>query len=195
MVFLIRAFIACEISDEVRKGLSDIQEKLKKGVQFTRANPSWVKVDSMHLTLKFLGEIPETRIDEIEGAMKQAAEEAAAFEIGVKGLGVFPHEHNPKVLWIGVKRGRQKIEELQSRLDDALEHIGFEKERRPFHPHFTLARIKSPRGSRQLMDIMKSHSGEDAGTCGIDRLILFKSQLHPKGAIYTRLKEVIFPTQ
>jgi len=192
---MIRSFIALELSREIYKNLDQLIENLKKGVQFTPAKPNWVKPKSIHLTLKFLGNIEERKVEGIGEVLKKAACETHPFLIRIRGLGVFPHPRKPRVLWCGITKGEQQTQRLQKRIDRSLAPLGFEKEKRPFHPHLTLARIKTLRGSAALMNIIKTHENALVGECPINRIILFKSQLHPDGAIYTRLLEENFPVE
>lgn len=189
---MIRSFIALELSSEIYKNLGQLIANLKKGVQFTSARPSWVNPESIHLTLKFLGNIEEAMIDPIAEVMTKAANETHPFTIRIRDLGVFPNPRQPRVLWCGMTKGEDQTISIQTKIDRGLATLGFEKETRPFHPHLTLARIKSLKGVSQLMDIVKTHQNSQVGECRIDRVILFKSELHPSGAVYTKLKEVLF---
>ncbi len=161
-------------------------------MQFTPARPSWVRPASIHLTLKFLGEIKEEEIERINAQLRSVAAETAPFQLSVKKLGVFPNEKFPRVLWIGIQQGHDAVVALQQKVEEALVQLGFPAENRPFHPHLTLARIKSLRGTRQMMDVVKSHENSEAGGCRADRVILFKSVLKPTGAVYTRIHEALF---
>jgi 2'-5' RNA ligase len=189
---MIRSFIALELSPEIYKNLGQLIDNLKKGVQFTSARPSWVNPESIHLTLKFLGNIEETMIDPIAEIMTKAANETHPFTIRIRDLGVFPNPRQPRVLWCGMTKGEDQTISIQTKIDRGLSTLGFEKETRPFHPHLTLARIKSLKGVSQLMDIVKTHQNSLVGECRFDRVILFKSELHPSGAVYTKLKEILF---
>lgn len=187
---MIRSFIALELSEEIYRNLGKLIESLKKGVQFTPSRPSWVKPESIHLTLKFLGNIDENMVAPISEVVKTAAEETSAFTIRIRDLGVFPDERRPRVLWCGMTKGEMQTTTLQKKIDRSLLSLGFEKEKRPFHPHLTLARIKSLKGTAALMNIIKANQQNSfVGECQIDRLILFRSELHPDGARYTKLFE------
>ena len=184
---MIRSFIALELSDEIYKGLAELINALKKGVHFTPAHPKWVNPESIHLTLKFLGNIEEGMVDKIGEVLKRIAADTEPFLLKVRNLGVFPDERRPRVLWVGTTAGDEETRSLQKRIDDALSPLGFDREKRPFHPHLTLARIKSLKGTAAMMSVFKSHKNKYVGECQIDRVILFKSELHPEGARYTKL--------
>jgi 2'-5' RNA ligase len=151
-----------------------------------------VRPESIHLTLKFLGEIKEEEIEPIGARLRSVAAGTPPFHLSVKKLGVFPNEKFPRVLWIGIEQGREAVLTLQQKVEEGLVQLGFPPENRPFHPHLTLARIKSLRGTRELMDVVKSHENSEAGECPVDRVILFKSDLKPTGAVYTRMREATF---
>jgi 2'-5' RNA ligase len=187
---MIRSFIALELSGEIYQNLGKLIENLKKGVQFTSSRPSWVRPESIHLTLKFLGNIEENMVAPISEVVKKAAGETLPFTIRIRDLGVFPDERRPRVLWCGMTKGVEQTLDLQKKIDRGLAPLGFEQEKRPFHPHLTLARIKSLKGTSALMNVIKSHQEKShIGECLIDRIILFRSELHPDGARYTRLFE------
>lgn len=189
---MIRTFIALELSDEIYENLGKLIEDLKKGVHFTPALPNWLRPKSIHLTLKFLGNIEESMVEEIGEVLKRAASESHPFTLRIRGLGVFPGPRRPRVLWCGVTKGEKQTVPLQKKIDRWLLPLGFEKERRPFHPHLTLARIKSLKGAGALMNIIKAHQQSYVGECLIDKVILFRSQLHPEGARYSKLFEAPF---
>ena len=185
-----RTFIALELSDEIRKKLGALIQDLRTAVQFTPARPKWVRPESIHLTLKFLGQIEETMVEPIGEVMKKAALETPPFNIKVRNLGVFPHERKPRVLWTGLSSGGEQTERLQQKLESGLIPLGFEAEKRPFHPHLTLARIKALRGTGPMMKVLANHKRRFVGENYIDKLALYKSELHPSGAVYTPLVEV-----
>ncbi len=189
---MIRTFIALELSDEIHRKLAQLIDDLKKGVQFTPARPKWVRPESIHMTLKFLGNIEENMVDRIAEVLKHAAAETEPFLLKVRNLGVFPDERRPRVLWVGVTNGDEETCALQKKIDEGLSPLGFDREKRPFHPHLTLARIKSLRGTAAMMGVVRSHKSRYVGECQIDRIILFRSELHPEGARYTKLAELPF---
>lgn len=189
---MIRSFIALELSDDMRRNLAKLIEDLKKGMQFTSAYPSWVSPEGIHLTLKFLGNIEEGMVDKIAEALEKIAAGTQPFLLKVRNLGVFPNARQPRVLWTGVTDGDRETCALQQKIDDAMATLGFELEGREFHPHLTLARIKSLKGTAAMMNIVEIHKSRYVGECMMDRLILFKSELHPDGARYTRLAEAKF---
>ena len=183
----IRCFLAVEISDEVRQAAGRLVERLRKGIQFTKAYPSWVKMENQHFTLVFLGNQPAEHVERIQAALADLPAKIAPFRVEVGGLGAFPNERSPKVLWLGVREGTEAFADLYEKTVARLVPIGFEPDKRPYHPHLTLARIKSIRGIGEMMDVVRSHRDERCGEYTASGLTLFRSQLHPAGAIYTPL--------
>ncbi len=188
----IRTFIAVETGKAPREKLAELLNRLRKASQFTSARPSWVKPENIHITLKFLGNIEEEMVAQIESHMNEIAYRSCAFDVSAGGLGVFPNKRQPRILWLGIKKGKEELQEIQELLERKFISLGFEPERRTFHPHLTLARIKYLKGTSPLMDIVEKHQAySEIGNWHVDRLILFKSDLHPDGAIYTPIKEFI----
>jgi 2'-5' RNA ligase len=189
----IRAFLALEISDEARQGVENLAEQVRKGAQFTPARPSWTRPESMHLTLKFLGQIEEGFVERVAQRLEPACAALAPFEYGVRGLGVFPSHRRPRVVWIGVTKAAEELRRLHAVVEEQLAGLGVPRDQREFHPHLTLARLKSLTGAAALMKIVSTHGRQWCGQSRAERLVFFKSQLDPEGAIYTRLRE--FPFQ
>ena len=185
----IRCFLAVEISNEVRQAAARLQGNVRKGVQFTKAHPSWVNTENQHFTIVFLGNQTTEQIERIKTALADLPREVAPFNVEVGGLGVFPNEHSPRVLWLGVRKGAEAFAALYQKVVARLVPTGYEPEGRAYHPHLTLARIKSYRGTAEMMAVVHSHMTEICGEFTASGLTLFRSQLHPDGAVYTRLAE------
>ena len=190
---VLRLFIAVDISDAQRAAVGELLRDLQKGAQFTKAHPAWVGPDAMHLTLHFLGGVDSARVPALVSGVETALAGAGgaggvgAFDFALRGLGVFPHPHAPKVLWVGVKEGREALCDLAQRIESALVPWGYEPERRAFHPHLTLARIKSMSGAGALMDVIHGHRAAAPGVGRVDHVTLYRSELKPTGAVYTAL--------
>jgi RNA 2',3'-cyclic 3'-phosphodiesterase len=183
----LRLFIATDLSADQRAACAQLIENLRKGVQFTKAYPKWVEPNAMHLTLKFLGDVDSARVPQIAQALDPVASTIKAFTMGFKGLGVFPSERQPRILWVGVQAGHREVLQLQFGVERALNALGFPPEDRPFHPHLTLARIKSTRGAEALMDVVHSHRDSDLGQATVDHMTLYQSTLLPEGPVYKAL--------
>ncbi len=180
----IRSFIAIELSLPVKTKIEDIQRKLKSSASDVR----WVRTESIHLTLKFLGTIEEEQIPEITGSIEQCCTASVPFALTVHTLGVFPSEKNPRVIWIGAEDSTGTLARLQQGLEKKLSTIGCKEEKRPFSPHLTLGRIKSPKGKKELMQRLAEHINCECGTLAAQEICLFKSDLRPGGAIHTKLR-------
>jgi 2'-5' RNA ligase len=183
----IRSFLAVELTPELRAKIADLLGRLQKGAQFTGAHPVWVKPENVHLTLKFLGQTDDAQRLAVTAAMRAAARRHGPHVVRIKGLGVFPSERAPRVLWVAVKRCDPLLA-LQRDVEAAVEPLGWPPEGRAFSPHLTLARIKSQRRSQALMSVVESHSRWEIGDWPIREVVLFQSMLHPSGSIYTLLE-------
>lgn len=146
-----------------------------------------VDSSSMHVTLKFLGDTPVDQIDEIGSAIAKIASSHDRFLVKLHGVGVFPHEQRPSVLWIGMRHAETLVDmvgEIERRLSD----FNFAPERRAFSPHLTLARVKA-RPPQSLFDLLSAHQEREFGEFAVDAVTLYQSELTPKGAVYTVLKK------
>ena len=178
-----RTFIAVSIDSAVK----DRIQVFIKELQHFSAAVRWIRPEGMHLTLKFLGEIPPGRIDGICAALDTVAAGFSPFAIQVKGTGVFPpHSRSPRVIWAGMTEAPELMT-LQEQLDRALEDLGFPRETRAFHPHLTLGRVKSPRQLSPLLEHLFEHRETDFGTVQLGAVTLFESRLKPQGAEYTQI--------
>ena len=183
---MIRSFLAIELPKAVLRKIEEVQADLKSA----RADVRWVSPEKIHLTLKFFGNIEESRIDSIFRAIQEPLRNTSPFSIRVQGIGAFPHVKNPRVIWLGLITDGQNLTSLQKQIETQLEKIGFQSEDRPFHPHLTLGRTKSSRGKDELAGRMEKHKEEEFGDLQVERVILFKSDLKPSGPIYTPLGDV-----
>ncbi|MFB3904667.1 MAG: RNA 2',3'-cyclic phosphodiesterase [Acidobacteriota bacterium] len=181
---MIRSFVAVSLPPEVRARLEEYGKELKSlGLYGT-----YPKADSFHLTLKFLGNIPEQKVDPVGAALERAVVGIAPFQLQVRGLGVFPNPSSARVVWIGVEQS-EPLALLQERVEQGLESLEFPREDRPFRPHLTLARLKSKDNLKALQAYLREVGpSAAAGTVPVDEIALFRSDLRPDGARYTRLR-------
>ena len=186
----IRSFIAIELPEEAKRGLAKLRRALEKDEhKFVK----WVDPGGIHLTLKFLGNIPSKRIAEITEATEKATQGTPPFHLEISGLGVFPSLKQVRVFWVGIGGELDKLSRLQQSIDSALAALGFAKEERPFVPHLTLARIRegtSPPERRSFGELVDSTTFEDKYPVEVEAIRLMRSQLTPAGAIYTCLSVV-----
>lgn len=184
-----RVFVAAELPKQILQAAGEIQQQLKACGLSLR----WVKPQGMHLTLKFLGEIEPDRLPEAIGAMQQAALFEPSLTLRIQGLGVFPSLRRPRVLWIGLQGAIERLLGLQRRLEDHFAAHGFKREERSFQAHLTLARIAHDTRGEETAQLEQAidQVGQFAPLAfNLTEMILFKSVLHPQGAIYTRLQNV-----
>jgi 2'-5' RNA ligase len=185
-----RIFIAIDLLPEIRRWLGNAQLGLQSAVP--AGTVRWVEVGGIHLTLKFLGEIPAGRIDAVRGAMDRSREGVQPFSLTVEGVGCFPNIVRPRVVWAGV-RGEPLLGDLQRRLEDNLQAAGFQKELRAFSPHLTLGRVKDGASDAQLRKIgaaVGSAQTDPPAAMDVSALCLFRSVLRPQGSQYSILYRV-----
>jgi len=197
---MIRAFLAVELTDDLRNHLAQVQQDLKQGL--SRGIPktlriSWVQPASLHLTIKFLGDMEESSIEPLRAAIAQVTEEGRSIQIPLERLGVFPRPQQPRVVWVGPsERWEQgdeamKLASLHRSIEACCQSAGFGPEDRPLSPHLTLARIKE--GERDVGRLLAQSGMLDhsltIGSLDLHAIVLMKSDLRPTGPIYTKLWE------
>jgi len=180
---MIRSFIAIDLPEETLQKLAAIQEQLKQ----SRAGVRWVKPGSIHLTLKFLGNIHPTQVDDIAAAAAQVVEADSPLTLCSAGLGAFPSQHKPRVIWVGLGGEIERLADIQANLEKALEPLGFAREGRGFRPHLTIGRVKDRHRLQSLIEAMSTLELPEFNSFDADEIILYKSDLRPTGAIYTKL--------
>ena len=186
----VRSFIAIELPDELKVGLTQLEAQLKMSKQ---PWVKWVNPYSIHLTLKFLGSIAVDRISEITSAMEGAIQGISPFRLEVKDLGVFPNLRRVQVAWVGISGEVDKLSQLQQHLESNLARLGFAPETRPFTPHLTLARLRNQASldERQSFgQLIANARFEAAYTIKVDAINLMRSQLTREGAIYSQINSV-----
>lgn len=182
-----RAFIALELSEEIREELSRLQNELKK----TGADVKWVAPENIHLTIKFLGDIEEDKIEQIKQILDSISSRTKAFGISLFKLGAFPSLSHPRVIWAGIDKGCAEVEKIASITGGELEKVGFQKEERPFSAHLTLGRVLSGKNKDGLKQKVLSLVVQ-AKSCALKHVTLFRSKLTPRGAIYTPIYTAAF---
>jgi len=181
-----RLFIAVELPPNVLKTIEQVQSDLKRTIPGRGAK--WVSPDSVHLTLKFLGDVPAQHIDTIIAGIQKAANGFSAFFLMMEGLGCFPNTRNPRVLWLGLTGNVRGLSALQASIEGQIAPMGYPTEDRAFHPHLTLARIARDARQDEIESIGKAaeHGLGTLGSWRVDGVSLMRSELSPTGSIYTR---------
>lgn len=186
----IRAFIAIELPEGLKISLARLQDSLRSGrEEFVK----WVDPEGIHLTLKFLGNVPSDKIAEITEATARAAKGVKPFYLQAQGVGAFPNLKSPKVVWVGLGGEIQSLKNLQSRIERTLSELDFPTEAKEFSPHLTLGRVRDKATSRdrsQLGEALGTLKFESSSAFLVDEISLMRSTLTSSGAIYNRLSSV-----
>jgi RNA 2',3'-cyclic 3'-phosphodiesterase len=182
----VRVFIAVPLPADLKAKLVALQQEFQR----LRLEATWVREAGFHITLKFLGEVDFSLIGAIISCMSTAAQHYHPFTLTLAGMGVFPQESSPRVLWVGVQDATGTLRQIQQMLDTRLAQIGFSSEDRPFAPHLTLARLKRVSRRGEFLVALKTHREAVLGQLNIDRIELVESQLHPSGARYSLVNAV-----
>ncbi len=186
----IRSFIAVELPEELKRDLTAIKLQLQS---VSRAPVKWVDLQGIHLTLKFLGNIDASITGKVTETIEEAVQGVHPFHLGAGGLGVFPSMKRVQVVWVGLSGEVDRLSQLQQRIESGLAPLGFARERRPFTPHLTLARIRdrATQNERQeLGKLIADTSFETGCRIRVDTVHLMKSQLTREGPIYSRISSV-----
>lgn len=179
-----RTFIAIKLPIQVQSSLSLLQNQLKN----SKAPVRWVKPENIHLTLKFLGEVTEEKIEMIMQIMKDITSDKAAFHVHIGTLGAFPKINRPRVLWVGIDKGNQEIKEIAEQLENKIVALGIPKEEKPFSSHITLGRLKSSLNCQGLIQKLSELKCADLQFL-VSKITLYKSTLTPQGPIYEIVDE------
>ena len=174
-----RLFVALEIPSSVRENLASLIASMRA---ITR-EPRWVRAENLHVTLKFLGEVAEERVDAIRSALGEIRS-AKAVALDFRGLGFFPDERHPRVFWAAMEAS-PNLETLAADIEAAMEKLGIPREKRAFSPHLTLARFERPRLPEALRKLIADNQQREFGSLRTDAFHLIQSKLKPAGAEYT----------
>lgn len=183
----IRAFIAIELPDELKAALRDFQSGLLGPKSYCAR---WVKPESIHLTLKFLGDVDLHLIEKVKSRLETEVKLCTSFLLKTGETGFFPNRERARVFWLGLEGDTHKLLQLQNAIDGAMSRLGFPKESRPFTAHLTLARFKdgcSTVEKQAFADLVENVKLRPSCQIKVNAVSLMSSKLEPKGAIYTRL--------
>lgn len=192
---MLRAFIAVQLSDELKRQIGSVQEELRRELSGRIGKIGWTNPNSIHLTLKFLGDIRESQIQPLQGVLQRAAAPAQPFSLEARGVGAFPNPRAPRVIWLGLVGGSGEmgaLRRLQAEIENGTAELGFQKEARAFTPHLTLARIRDRVDQGVLDKILAANQNRAVGRFTAASVGLIRSELRPSGTVYTTLVEVPF---
>lgn len=181
-VAALRLFIAVDLSEEAKGVLSGLLSRLRELDSAVR----WVEPKKLHITLKFLGEVEERKVEVIKDSLRRAVSGFKPFRMRIEVLGAFPSARRPRVVWVGVTEGEEELSRLAGVVEEAMAGLGFPKEPRKFVAHVTLGRVKL-RPSGGLVKFLERPEGVPKAVQEVEELILMRSILKPEGAEYTPL--------
>ena len=175
-------FCAVELPEVIRTQIEKHTERLR--VAAPESQPSWSRVNNIHLTLKFFGNVEVSRVNLLTDALSRAVDRVSQFRVSIAGTGAFPNTRQPRVLWIGVNDSSGQLKQLHESIDGECAKKGFEKESRAYRPHLTLARIRKPQSASALAEANQDF-GFEAIEMRVGEVLLFRSELSSKGSRYT----------
>ena len=181
-----RCFVAVDLPEATRDAIAAAQARLREAGP--RADVGWVDARKLHLTLKFLGEVPEATVDALAGELAAVARRHEPFALTAGGMGGFPSRTRPRVLWAGLADGLREIGLLAADVERTCIPLGFPMESRPFRGHATIGRVRSPRGLSRVLAAMGGLEHERFGTWTVREIILYRSHLRGSaGSVYEPL--------
>jgi 2'-5' RNA ligase len=181
----IRSFLAFELPVEIKNIVARVSEELRQST----LNAKWVKVDNIHLTVVFMGNIETGDIPAIAQGVQEACQSFGPFDLALKGIGCFPNRRRPRVLWLGLDGDLEPMAEFRDGLLEHLTGFGVKEEKRKFKPHLTLARFRKPKKMDfKEEQLLSKYEDLSSAVCPLKELILFKSELKPTGALYTKVE-------
>ncbi len=188
-----RLFVALPVAESVRTALGDLMSTVAGGSIEVRSfgQPRWVRVDGLHVTLRFLGATPDEKLGVLGEALAAAASGVEPFSVTLSGAGSFPNPSHPRVLWIGIAQGEEPIAALVRRLDPELLPLGWPPENRPFSPHLTLARTDGVPGAAERARHLVELARDIELSWSVDRIVLYKSVIGRGPTRYEALSEAM----
>jgi 2'-5' RNA ligase len=184
-----RIFLAIDISDEARRKVSDYIAALHS--EFPKLRVGWEKPEKLHLTMKFLGNINDEQLRKLTGAVEKTALQISNFNFQIAKTGAFPSLRDARILWLGLQDEKGSLRKLNEILETECERIGFEKEKRDFKPHLTIARLREPRNSKELTQIHLQNEFETI-EFEVSEITIYESKLQPNGSIYSIVSKHLF---
>jgi RNA 2',3'-cyclic 3'-phosphodiesterase len=178
-----RTFISVELSKPIRDRIVALQDELARA----GTDVKWTEPENIHVTLLFLGEVPNEELPEICRVVSETLQDSGPFALSVQGAGCFPNVRRPRIVWVGVGTGTQELVRIHDDLEEPLFHLGFRKEDRKYTPHITLGRVRSDRPTEKLSAALQQHAGWQAGEMHVNEIHVMGSELTRDGPVYTVL--------
>ncbi len=180
----IRTFVAIDVNDEVRRKTARLMRDLSPEYK-------WVEPENLHLTLKFLGDVPEEDVADVCRHVERACDGVESFPISIEGLGAFPDDDRPRVIWAGVGEGQEELCELHGRIERELKKMRFPEERQTYRPHLTLGRKKHRgRYDPAMVAAIRENAPFYAGDFMVQQIVVYASYLDKRGPSYTPMARV-----
>jgi 2'-5' RNA ligase len=181
----IRSFFAFELPPEIKK----IVARVSQGLGQSPLDARWVKVDNIHITVVFMGNIQSDEIPAMGEGAQKLCQNYSPFDVSLNGIGCFPNKRKPRVIWLGLDGDMERMASFRDALQKHLTPFGIKEEKRAFKPHLTLARFRKPRRmDDQENQLLSKYEDLTSPFCPLKELILFKSELKRSGAEYTKLE-------
>ena len=181
----IRTFIAVELPREIQERLRQLQDDFGASLPDVR----WTRFGNIHLTLKFLGDVEVSRVDKIRDSLIDVARQFSSFKMSLAGMGAFPNSRKPRIVWVGVEEGADRLVEIARSIESSMKNLGFQREKRPFRPHLTVGRIRRLENPQLMTRTLDESRVGDLGEFAVEKISLIRSQLDPAGSIYTTIAE------
>ncbi len=184
-----RIFTAIDISDEARMKVAHYVESLRD--EFTNLRVGWERAEKLHLTLKFLGDIDEERLKNLIEAVEKTAEQFSSFKLQISETGAFPSPRNARILWLGARDEQGNMQRLNEILETECKRKNFEKEKRNYKPHLTIARLRQ---SPQSKELVGKHLRNDFDSIefAVSEIVIYESRLQKSGSIYQKISSCRF---
>ena len=182
---VVRTFVAVLLDEELRRKISEVQERAK----LLTPSVKWVAPDIFHVTMKFLGDVRRDKLSVVQSAMDEVAGSLTAFDLSIRGMGVFPTPRRPRVIWVGVEEGCEQLVALAKAIEQRLVRAGFEKDDKPFRSHITIGRVKEGKPVPGLTEGLDEIDTSELGTQRVASIHVMESVLKPGGPSYTPISE------
>jgi len=187
MTSIMRAFVAIALSESVRQAVGDFIADLRR----VNAPVKWVRPENLHLTLKFLGDVPDENVSTVIEILQRCVDGLAPFQLHVKGTGGFPNLRRPRVIFVNAQDTPPTAHELARRLNDGMTEASIAREKRGFRNHITIARVRRPQPMPAIEKRIAAMSDRDFGSMTVPNIVLVRSDLRPDGPVYTPVEQVM----